>query len=344
MNDFIALIMIIVVYFLPYFFIFTLIKLSAGSLGKIQAGLDKASQMTKDSGRVKSLKDRAKEDAQTRRQSKATDKLNNANAILSDDGASKFSRLRARTSRNVARSTLGQLGTTGRMAQRLEDESFDKAGQERTSELKAFMRDFSPEQQQDFLERLRDHDMSRGPLEFEGKKIRVDGGLKAAAIPTMLDFKINPEAVYSESQEAGGYYQAAVRRVMADNGATADAKLTDITRTGHVVQDYVNGDGASETIRSKQTANYADIDNDRKARVRDAIAQLMSSDDSSHVDEAVGLLNMLARNSSLTQADHARLSQQLDIDFGAVASSGGNLRFQRDASGNVTATASGSTP
>ena len=49
MNDFIALIMIIVVYFLPYFFIFTLIKLSAGSLGKLQAGLDKAGQVVKDS-------------------------------------------------------------------------------------------------------------------------------------------------------------------------------------------------------------------------------------------------------------------------------------------------------
>ena len=69
MNDFIALIMIIVVYFLPYFFIFTLIKLSAGSLSKIQAGLDKAGQMTKDSGRLKSLRENAgKSAAESRKQ------------------------------------------------------------------------------------------------------------------------------------------------------------------------------------------------------------------------------------------------------------------------------------
>ena len=343
MNDFIALIMIIVVYFLPYFFIFTLIKLSAGSLGKLQAGLDKAGQVVKDSGRVKSFRDRAKESGAANRQRKATDRLNDANAVLNDESSTRFRRMRARASKTSARSTLGQLSASGKLGMRLQDESFDKAGQERTAELKSFMRDFNPDQQQRFLESLRDHNPADGALEFEGRRIPVDGGLKAAAIPTMLDFKINPESVYNEAQNTGGYYAAAVRRVMADNGATVDAKLTDISRSGHVIQDYVGDPDSSATIRSKQTANYADIDNDRKARVRDAIAQLSYGSGEDRA-EAVGLLNMLARNSALTQADHAAISRQFGIDFGSVASSGGNLRFAEGASGEFEIRSSSATP
>jgi hypothetical protein len=100
MNDFIALIMIIVVYFLPYFFIFTLIKLSAGSLGKLQAGLDSINDRTKKSG-LFGLKDKAKADREAFRDQKkrnAFQKL--ANDEFRGRGA-KFSRWNARRQAGV---------------------------------------------------------------------------------------------------------------------------------------------------------------------------------------------------------------------------------------------------
>ena len=58
-NDFLILIMMIAVYFLPYFLIFKLIKLSTGALGKIQGALDGIQNKGKSSGMF-GLKDRAK--------------------------------------------------------------------------------------------------------------------------------------------------------------------------------------------------------------------------------------------------------------------------------------------
>lgn len=60
MNDFFVLIMIILVYFLPYFLIFKLIKFSGGVLGKLQAGIDGVSSKAKNSGYF-GVKNRAKE-------------------------------------------------------------------------------------------------------------------------------------------------------------------------------------------------------------------------------------------------------------------------------------------
>jgi hypothetical protein len=132
MNDFIALIMIIVVYFLPYFFIFTLIKLSAGSLGKIQAGLDsinaEQSQVVKDSGRVKSFRENAKKSGAESRKQKNLDKIARYNTTLQGDDGS-YKKTMARLGRANARSSLGTLGASGAFGRQL-------AGQEREGALK----------------------------------------------------------------------------------------------------------------------------------------------------------------------------------------------------------------
>lgn len=120
--------MIIVVYFLPYFFIFTLIKLSAGSLGKIQAGLDKAGQVVKDSGRVKSFRENAKKSGAESRKQKNLDKIARYNTTLQGDDGS-YKKTMARLGRANARSSLGTLGASGAFGRQL-------AGQEREGALK----------------------------------------------------------------------------------------------------------------------------------------------------------------------------------------------------------------
>jgi len=360
MNDFLA----IIAFFAPLFLIGATFKFAGSLFNSLNGMSGKLSGMARkgatDNKIAKNFKDsHEKEKTERARQNAARAKNNLENTQYGNGMSGRMRKLNERRRLLQAQGSMGTLGSYGDTRQLLVDASLDESLQNNSKMLNSEMRDLSPGQQQNFLEELA-KTKAGDTFEVDGKTYKATGGIKAAAIPKMMDFKINIDSTVTEALDNDdGYVKAAMQRSLADNGAKLDQVATDISRDSDS-RPASNGTelaARDESVVTKLSINYGATSGATRRKTREAVAVLASQGDGKLTHEftdsngvkqvrtetpdqmkarslktAVGLLNQFARDSQLTPADHREISEALkaqgqDIDLAEVANSGGNSRF-----------------
>lgn len=254
MNDFIALLMIIVVYFLPYFLIFKLIKFSSGALGKIQGALDGVGKWGRERGAVKSFQENARKSVDVNRKNKHLETIGAQAAIInSDKNAARKGYARIR--RGLARSSIGTLGATGAYGRQM-------AGQEREATLKNSRIQIS----EDLIEHgITDYDDTldyQVALAKGEKTYKIKNGARAGEIVEISSYGSFGQQAATEAIMAAGKADRIrdIRTTLASQGAAGERIWSDAMESqgGNVVK--VAADVAGKPVESLRVSEFATQD------------------------------------------------------------------------------------
>lgn len=261
-KNFILLLGVIIAYFVPYFFIFKLIRFSGGSLGKIQSAIDSANNGIRNNEPLKNWRNRTKESAKFYSDEKARRTTENARSQLSNlEGQKGFRnswrRAKAGVRQNVALGQLGNSGYFGELRETKLDETLDGSLQAATAAVARQMRGLTADESTKYLEILnspatkRQFDNNNGIAEITvgDKTYRVTDSMWAASLPKQKDFKNSIDEILESSTSSDPHRAAVARRVVSDNGAMVDGMATDYSRTGLLLEDF-HSDSSRSQVRS----------------------------------------------------------------------------------------------
>jgi hypothetical protein len=340
LKDILILFMLIVVYFLPYFLIFKLIKLSAGALGKIQGALDSAGKWTNDRGPIKSFKENAQKSAQTKRKNKNLETIGNQTSIINSD-ANKVRKGYARLRRGVARSAIGTFGATGAYAEQLQGSEDRELMKDAKDTLNARLEGLDGGQQAQALRTILNDSNTTPQLQRQA----IARAVQLGEVGLLQDYRNNPAnyRTFQTAMSTDGQFSAL--DAMAPYLTRADSTTTAASASQQLEQSLKNfGSLKMGGIRERGVAsNQQQLDTiaelQRRTTSIDTNTGAAVIEDRRFVTAAI---NQFAQREDLGQLDPNLLALFHNVTFSDgrtaadVIQSGGNLKVTLDPSTGAT--------